>query len=109
MKLKQLLVLTLFISISSWCKSQQAYQPTEANLKARQQFQDDKFGMFIHWGIYSQMADGEWVMSVRKIPYKQYTKLTSSFYPVNFNAETWVRLAKDAGMKYITITSRHHD
>jgi alpha-L-fucosidase len=102
-------VIIFFLCLTSFCYGQSSYQPSAENLQARKEFQDAKFGMFIHWGIYSLMADGEWVMHTRKIPYKQYTKLTSSFNPIHFNADTWVKLAKDAGMKYITITSRHHD
>ena len=85
------------------------YTPTEGNLDARKAFQDMKFGMFIHWGVYSVLGDGEWVMYQQKINPDTYTKLTKFFNPEDFNAEEWVRIAKSAGMKYITITSRHHD
>lgn len=68
-----------------------------------------KFGMFIHWGIYSQLGDGEWVMHNKKIPYDNYKRIADFFNPQEFNAREWVQLAKAAGMKYITITSRHHD
>jgi alpha-L-fucosidase len=87
----------------------QNYQPSESNLKARERFQDMKFGMFIHWGIYSILGDGEWVMYNRKIPYGSYKRLTSFFNPQAFNAAEWVSYAKNAGMKYITFTTRHHD
>lgn len=89
--------------------SQSNYQPTPENLKNRQDFQDRKFGMFIHWGIYSLLGDGEWVMHIQKIPYDKYKRIANSFYPHSFNAKEWVQIAKAAGMKYITITSRHHD
>ncbi len=85
------------------------YQPSAANLAARADFQDRKFGLFIHWGIYSILANGEWIMHTEKIPYKNYSRLASFFYPYAFDAKEWVALAKSAGMKYITITSRHHD
>ncbi|MEI9909823.1 MAG: alpha-L-fucosidase [Bacteroidota bacterium] len=65
--------------------------------------------MFIHWGIYSLLGDGEWVMNVQKIPYDKYKRIANAFYPHDFNAKEWVKIAKTAGMKYITITSRHHD
>ena len=68
-----------------------------------------KFGMFIHWGLYSELARGEWVMNKEKIPVKEYEKLASKFNPVKFNADEWVKIVKDAGMKYIVITSKHHD
>ena len=89
--------------------SQAAYIPSEANLAAREEFRDMKFGLFIHWGIYSLLGDGEWVMYNRKIPYNSYKRLADVFNPQDFNARDWVRMAKNAGMKYITITSRHHD
>ena len=68
-----------------------------------------KFGMFIHWGLYAIPARGEWVMNREKIPVAEYEKLAKQFNPVKFNADEWVRIAKDAGMKYIVITSKHHD
>lgn len=68
-----------------------------------------KFGLFIHWGIYSILGDGEWVMHQRNIPYDNYKRLAGFFNPQEFNAKEWVQMAKHAGMKYITITSRHHD
>ncbi|MBC8156183.1 MAG: alpha-L-fucosidase [Bacteroidetes bacterium] len=89
--------------------AQTGYQPTPDNLKARQQFQDDKFGLFIHWGVYSTLASGEWVMNDRQIPVKDYEKLPAFFNPTAFDAKEWVAMAKNAGMKYITITSKHHD
>ncbi|MBN8733624.1 MAG: alpha-L-fucosidase [Acidobacteria bacterium] len=87
----------------------QTYTPAPENLKAREWFQDARFGMFIHWGVYSVLEDGEWVMNNRKIPISEYEKLPPKFNPVKFNAAEWVALAKAAGMKYITITSKHHD
>jgi alpha-L-fucosidase len=89
--------------------AQGTYVPSEGNLRVREAFRDMKFGMFVHWGIYSILADGEWVMNNKKIPKNDYAKLASFFYPYAFNAKEWVRTAKSAGMKYITITSRHHD
>ena len=68
-----------------------------------------KFGMFIHWGLYAIPARGEWVMNREKIPVAEYEKLAKQFNPVKFNAEEWVKIAKDAGMKYIIITAKHHD
>jgi alpha-L-fucosidase len=87
----------------------QTYQPSESNVKARQWFQDAKFGMFIHWGVYSVPADGEWLMENKKIPVSEYEKFAPQFNPTEFNAAEIVSLAKAAGMKYITITSKHHD
>ncbi|MBZ0257117.1 alpha-L-fucosidase, partial [bacterium] len=79
------------------------------NEKSKEWFQDARFGMFIHWGVYSLLSKGEWVMNNDKITVEEYEKLYPRFNPVNFDAEKWVQIAKDAGMKYITITSKHHD
>jgi alpha-L-fucosidase len=89
--------------------SAQTYTPSESNLKARAWFQDARFGMFIHWGVYSVPARGEWVMNQEKIPVSEYEKFAPQFNPTQFNAAELVALAKSAGMKYITITSKHHD
>jgi alpha-L-fucosidase len=65
--------------------------------------------LFVHWGVYSVLGDGEWVMNNRKIPIAEYEKLPAQFNPTEFDPREWVSLVKDAGMKYITITSKHHD
>jgi alpha-L-fucosidase len=65
--------------------------------------------MFIHWGVYSLLGQGEWVMQHREIPVGAYEWLAATFDPVKFDARAWVSLAKAAGMRYITITARHHD
>ena len=72
-------------------------------------FQDAKFGMFIHWGLYSLIGHGEWVMHWEKISVPEYEKLAPLFNPVDFSADEWVKLAADSGQKYLVITSRHHD
>ncbi|MBP5781369.1 MAG: alpha-L-fucosidase, partial [Clostridia bacterium] len=82
-------------------------------------FFDAKFGMMIHWGLYSllggewkgeRMAEiGEWAQEFFRIPGSEYHKLTAAFNPVYFDAEEWVCLAKKAGMKYLVFTSKHHD
>jgi alpha-L-fucosidase len=97
------------LSIVNKVTAQVAYQPSPENLKARQEYQDDKFGMFIHWGVYSVLGDGEWVFHNRQLTLDEYNRLPKFFDPEKFDARTWVALAKAAGMKYITITSRHHD
>ncbi len=78
-------------------------------LAAREWFRDAKFGMFVHWGVYSQLGQGEWVMQNRSLPIGTYEWLASAFNPIKFDAREWVALAKAAGARYITITSRHHD
>ncbi|MBP9579618.1 MAG: alpha-L-fucosidase, partial [Parabacteroides sp.] len=87
----------------------QPYSPTEANLQTREWFQNAKFGMFVHWGLYSLLGNGEWVMNNQNIKVKNYTLLEKSFNPVDFDAAKWVADAKRAGMKYITFVTRHHD
>lgn len=85
------------------------YVPTKENIEARQWFQDAKFGLFVHWGVYCLMAKGEWVMNQDKIPISEYEKLPPQFNPTKFDPDEWCRIVKNAGMKYITITSKHHD
>src|SRR6187399_664093 len=78
-------------------------------LAAREWYRDAKFGMFVHWGVYSLLGQGEWVMQNQKLPSSTYEWLATTFNPVKFDARAWVATAKAAGMRYITITSRHHD
>lgn len=89
--------------------AQDQYYPSEGNLENREWFQDSKFGLFVHWGVYSVLSNGEWVMNNTKIPIKQYEKLPSFFNPIDFDPDEWVAMVKGAGMKYIVITSKHHD
>ena len=80
-------------------------------------FREAKFGMFIHWGVYSVPAGewngntdhAEWIMETAHIPVSRYEQFAKEFNPVKFDAKAWVKTAKDAGMKYIVITSKHHD
>jgi len=86
-----------------------AYQPSAANLKAREWFRQARFGLFIHWGVYSVLGKGEWVMNNDKMTIEQYSKLPPQFNPTKYDPAAWVALAKAAGQRYITITSKHHD
>jgi alpha-L-fucosidase len=103
---------------NEWAELHQAKQ---ASLE---RFQDARFGMFIHWGLYSQLAGvyqgkrmeegrsprvAEWIMHAFSIPRKDYQELASSFTPTAFDADAWVALAKSAGMRYMVLTSKHHD
>jgi len=80
------------------------------NDKARTDwFKQARFGMFIHWGDYSVLGRGEWVMWQEQIPPEKYAKYADQFKPTKYNPETWAALAKEAGMKYMVLTTRHHD
>lgn len=94
--------------------------PAPASQDAKMKwFRDAKFGLFIHWGLYCIPAGewkgqaipglGEWIMNHAKIPVVEYEQLAKQFNPVKFDAEAWVQMAQDAGMKYLVITSKHHD
>jgi alpha-L-fucosidase len=108
--MKELLLLgPLIVGYARIAPAQEDYRPTPENLAARSWFQDAKFGMFIHWGIYSLLQDGEWVMHNRGITTAEYESLAPQFNPVKFDPAAWVALAKAAGMRYITFTSKHHD
>ena len=90
-------------------RGQSAYQPSQENLIARKWFDSARFGMFIHWGAFSIPGSGEWVMNNRNITDSAYRQLQTIFNPVRFDAEKWVSTAKNAGMQYITLITRHHD
>jgi alpha-L-fucosidase len=120
------LTLISFLVISSIsCNSQplplkdytkESKESYEARMKW---WHDARFGMFIHWGVYSVPAGkyngqeikglGEWIMNNAKIPIPEYEKFARQFNPVKFDPSDWVKIAKNAGMKYIVITSKHHD
>jgi len=112
--LKLMAVAALAIALSSTA----SLAETQAERDQRMAwFRDARFGLFIHWGVYSVPAGawkgntnyGEWFLEETKMPVSQYEQFAQQFNPVKFNAREWVRMAKDAGMKYIVITSKHHD
>ncbi len=72
-------------------------------------FHQARFGMFIHWGLYAIPARGEWVMYRERIPAEEYAELANKFNPKKFDADAWASLAKEAGAKYVVLTTRHHD
>lgn len=78
----------------------------DARMKA---WNEAKFGMFIHWGLYAIPADGEWHMRKNKMPLAEYKKFADQFNPTKFNADEWAGIAQDAGMKYMVLTTKHHD
>ena len=104
---KVLLAVVMLLAVSQL--SAQGYKPTAENIKAREEFADARFGIFIHWGIYSMFAQGEWYMQNAGLNRDEYAKAADAFYPHRFNAEEWVKAIKGAGAKYICFTTRHHD
>lgn len=84
----------LLLAMSCGAFAQSSYQPTEENLKAREEFQDNKFGIFLHWGLYAMLATGEWTMTNINLNYKEYAKLAGGFYPSKFDADKWVQSIK---------------
>jgi alpha-L-fucosidase len=117
-------VLVLLLAVVSAVNAQQQPVLTTSETQAQRDqrmrwWREARFGMFIHWGLYAVPAGeyngkrsdriGEWIMEWANIPRADYEKFTTQFNPVKFNAKEWVRIAKDAGMKYIVITSKHHD
>lgn len=107
--MKRVIIAALAALISISATAQKPYIPTEENLKARQEFADSKFGIFLHWGLYSIFAQGEWYLSKGKLSHQEYKKAADAFYPHRFDAKAWVKAIKDSGAKYICFTSRHHD
>ena len=107
----QAICLSGLLGISSlYAQNSEAdYVPAPENLQARKEFQDSKFGIFLHWGIYSMFGQGEWYMHNADIDCHEYAKVASGFYPSRFNAHDWVAAIKASGAKYICFTSRHHD
>jgi alpha-L-fucosidase len=103
-------VVVVLAGLAAAAPAQQGYTPSPENRKARQWFQDARFGLFIHWGVYAVAGEGEWVMQQKRITIPEYERdFPPAFDPVRFDPAAWVKMAKDAGMKYITITSKHHD
>src|SRR5436305_9990970 len=125
MKSAMQLLLVLLFALSSLLLAQTSRAATDQPETKEQRdarmkwWREARFGMFIHWGVYSVPAGtykgqqsthiGEWLMRDFNIPVAEYADYTKQFNPVKFNADEWVSLAKNAGMKYIVITSKHHD
>ena len=75
----------------------------------RDRYRDARFGMFIHWGLYSIPARGEWIRSTEEMTKEEYQKYFEEFDARDFNPKEWARMAKEAGMKYMVLTAKHHD
>src|SRR5277367_4933409 len=98
----------ILIAASSASFAQPSQPPLEGDART-QWFRDAKFGMFIHWGAYSVIGRHEWARNIFHIPQDEYDEYARQFNPVNYDPNAWVDLAQDAGMKYMVITSKHHD
>ena len=105
---KYILVTAAILLAAVSASAQKDYVPTKENLEAREVFEDMRFGVFLHWGIYSMFAQGEWYMN-KGINAQEYAKIAGGFYPAAFDAREWVKAIKASGAKYICFTSRHHD
>lgn len=101
--------LFLFLLLPLEVRAQEGYQPTPENLKAREAFSDARFGIFLHWGLYSLFGQGEWYMQNAGIPHEEYAKSARAFYPAHFDARQWARAIKASGAGYVCFTTRHHD
>ena len=101
--------ITAFVWLCSCFAFAQSYVPSPENMKARKDFADAKFGIFLHWGLYSMFGQGEWYMTNENINCHEYAKVAQAFYPHNFNAHQWITAIKKSGARYITFTTRHHE
>jgi alpha-L-fucosidase len=110
---RRILLLAILLAATPVTPSRAAAQAPEAinpqRSAAREWFRDARFGLFVHWGVYGLLGHGEWVMQNRPVKVPDYEWMASTFNPVRFDAREWVAIAKAAGMRYITITARHHD
>ena len=103
------LILLVALAMSLTALSAQQYQPSEEVRRSQKEFAEDRFGIFIHWGLYSMFAQGEWYLQNAGLNRDEYAKAADAFYPHRFNAREWVSAVKAAGAKYICFTTRHHD
>ena len=104
------LIFFLFEFISNSVAQNGSVAPSqEGNNSKIQWWQEARFGMFIHWGVYSIPGRGEWLMYQEHIPFSEYALLADQFNPKKYNPKEWVAKAKAAGMKYVVLTTRHHD
>ena len=99
----------LAVAAASSASAQENYQPSPEIVAAQEQFRENRFGIFIHWGIYSMYGQGEWALNYNGLTHEEYSKMAGGFYPADFDAAEWVSAIKASGAKYICITTRHHD
>lgn len=109
-RIGQILTLILLFLISALLQAQWAPLAADANAQKRiEWWREARVGLFIHWGLYSIPARGEWVQWNEQISTTDYAKLMAEFHPEHFSAESWAQTAQDAGLKYVVLTARHHD
>ena len=106
---KSILAATLLAAAASPASAQEDYQPSPEIVAAQEQFRENRFGIFIHWGIYSMYGQGEWALNYNGLTHEEYSKMAGGFYPADFDAAEWVSAIKASGARYICITTRHHD
>ena len=99
----------LAAAAASSASAQENYRPSPEIVAAQEQFRENRFGVFIHWGIYSMYGQGEWALNYNGLTHEEYSKMAGGFYPADFDAAEWVSAIKASGAKYICITTRHHD
>lgn len=104
-----ILLASLFLCYSEVDAQTIKYTPCKEQISARERFDNARFGIFLHWGIYSMFAQGEWYMQNNGIDKKEYAKAANAFYPHSFDAKKWIKAIKDGGARYICFTTRHHD
>jgi len=106
---KIITVFLFFYLFSLAVFAQPSYTPSKGNLKNRKWFENTRLGLFIHFGVYTQLDDPDEAWAMRKYTVPQYEKFAGDFDAKNFNAKEWVSTAKQLGFKYITVTTKHHD
>jgi alpha-L-fucosidase len=111
--------LAFLVALAGICQMGRADTDAAAGADRTQWFQDAKFGIFMHWGLYSEIGNewkgrsyygsGEWIMNRAKIPAAEYAHVADEFNPTNFDATDWARFVKDSGARYLVITAKHHE
>lgn len=107
--MKRFFLLVALLCMTGASLRAENYKPTPENLESRRRFAEDRFGIFIHWGLYSTFAQGEWYLQNGPLRREEYAKAANAFYPHDFDAKAWAKVFKKAGARYITFTTRHHD
>lgn len=107
--MKKWMVVVASLCLFAMAVQAQMYVPTPENLESRKNFAESRFGIFLHWGLYSMFAQGEWYMNNDSVDAREYAKAMNAFYPHRFDAQAWVSAIKAAGARYICFTTRHHE